>query len=67
MSRTYKRKYTGSKAFDYQCRCHGGCKWCLDNRMYQYKKKISLKEELNYYDIEQQLDSTLIEDNVNKH
>lgn len=21
------------------CRCHGGCEWCLGNRIYKYMKK----------------------------
>lgn len=24
---------------DPSCRCHGGCEWCLGNRMYQYNKE----------------------------
>ena len=34
-----KRKpYTGSKAIACSCRNHGGCEWCLGNRLYKYKK-----------------------------
>lgn len=46
MSRTYrKNKYTGSKRFDKTCRCHGGCPYCEDNRMYQKKKELERTEE----------------------
>lgn len=33
MSRTVKRPYTGSKRFDPQCRCHGGCMYCESSRL----------------------------------
>lgn len=23
---------------DMSCRCHGGCMWCLGNRLYKYEK-----------------------------
>ena len=36
----YRKKYRGSKSFDASCRNHGGCEWCLENRMYKYIKKI---------------------------
>lgn len=35
----HRKKYRGSKACDKTCRNHGGCDWCLNNRMYKYKKK----------------------------
>lgn len=35
----HRKKYRGSKCFDKTCRNHGGCDWCLNNRMYKYKKK----------------------------
>jgi hypothetical protein len=41
-----KRKpYRGSKRFDRSCRNHGGCGYCLNNRMYQ-KNKVDEKAEL---------------------
>ena len=47
MSRSYnKNKYTGSKAFDKTCRCHGGCTSCKANREYQHKKQQPLEEAL---------------------
>lgn len=41
MARTYKKPYTKSKRFDTTCRCHGGCPWCLSNRMHKNNKKIN--------------------------
>lgn len=41
MARTYKNPYTKSKRFDASCRCHGGCPWCLGNRMYKHNKRIN--------------------------
>ncbi len=35
----YRRPYRGSKAFDSSCRNHGGCSWCLGNRIHKYKIK----------------------------
>ena len=35
MSRTNKRDYTGAKRFDVSCRNHGGCEYCVSNRMRQ--------------------------------
>jgi len=40
MSRTNRKPYTRSKRFDKKCRCHGGCAWCLGNRMHKHIKKI---------------------------
>lgn len=38
MSRTYHKQklnnLTGSKRFDYSCRCNGGCGWCYSNRFH---------------------------------
>lgn len=34
MSRSFKKhSYTGSKVFDYRCRCHGGCSYCESSRL----------------------------------
>lgn len=46
----YRKPYIDSRAVDSRCRCHGGCPWCLGNRMYKYQKQkdkadYSLKEE----------------------
>ena len=34
----YRKNYRGSKAFDMSCRNHGGCEWCLNNRLYQLRR-----------------------------
>lgn len=35
-----KRKpYTKAQAVDQQCRNHGGCSYCLNNRMHKNKKR----------------------------
>lgn len=34
----HRAEYHGSKRFDRQCRNHGGCGWCEDNRTYQDRK-----------------------------
>jgi len=38
MSRTIKKAYTGSKAFDSSCRNHGSCSYCRDNRLFSRKR-----------------------------
>lgn len=45
MSRSNKKPYTKSKAFDKTCRCNGGCSYCLGNRMHSQNKRI---DELDY-------------------
>jgi hypothetical protein len=34
----HRKPYKGSKAIDCQCRNHGSCTWCLENRIYKYQK-----------------------------
>ena len=36
----HRKQYTGSKAIAKSCRNHGGCDWCLSNRLYKNLKKI---------------------------
>lgn len=36
----HRKPYKGSKAIDRSCRNHGGCDYCLGNRMYKYRKVI---------------------------
>lgn len=48
-----KRKPYRKKAqqVDPSCRCHGGCEWCLGNRMYRYNKiKEKMEQEEKEYD-----------------
>ena len=40
MSRTHRRPYSGAKSFDSSCRCHGGCPYCEEGRMYRTWKRI---------------------------
>lgn len=35
----HRKPYTGSKAFDYSCRNHGGCPWCAENRQHKFRDK----------------------------
>lgn len=35
----HRKEYYGSKAIAKTCRNHGGCDWCLENRLYKYLKK----------------------------
>ena len=50
MSRSYKKPYSGAKAFDSSCRCHGGCLYCHSNRMYNtMKRQMAADFELEEY------------------
>ena len=43
----HRKPYYRSKRFDASCRCHGGCGYCLDDRMHNDKKlKIVAEEQL---------------------
>lgn len=47
----HRKPYRGSKAIDCTCRNHGGCDWCLENRMYARKKvEEKLKKELTEFE-----------------
>ena len=37
----HRKQYRGSKSFDKTCRNHGGCDWCLGNRIYKYQKELN--------------------------
>jgi hypothetical protein len=39
MSRTVKQAYRKSRRFDKSCRNHGGCPYCKNNRLHNYRKK----------------------------
>lgn len=46
----HRKSYTGCEAIDSSCRCHGGCDWCLGNRMHKYKKKqLELEQKEQEY------------------
>ena len=40
-----RKQYRGSKAIDKSCRNHGGCEWCLENRMYKNLKRLAAMKE----------------------
>lgn len=46
MSRTIRKPYTKSKAFDKSCRCHGGCEYCLSNRQHKHRKQKEKARDL---------------------
>ena len=35
----HRKPYYGSKVIAGSCRNHGGCEWCLGNRLYKYEKR----------------------------
>lgn len=39
-----RKKLTFAKSIDKHCRNHGGCSWCLGNRIHKYKKKMRKAE-----------------------
>lgn len=48
-----RKPYTGSRAIDASCRCHGGCDWCLSRRMYRHwKRQQAAKERERIYEDE---------------
>ena len=45
-NRKDKRKpYYKSKRVDRSCRCHGGCEWCMGNRLHKFRKKELVTED----------------------
>lgn len=52
-----RKPYTNSKAFDYSCRNHGSCSYCLNNRTHSTKRKqlaSDIGEQLEDYEQEDQ-------------
>jgi len=46
MSRSIKRPYRKSRRFAKNCRNHGACSYCRDNRLFSSNKKlIAIKDE----------------------
>ena len=47
----HRKPYSGGKAIDKTCRNHGGCEWCLGNRMHstnvKKEKADSLEKEFS--------------------
>ena len=51
---------TYSKAVSKACRNHGGCWWCLGNRLHKYRKKeeaakLDIREWLIFMDTDQEV------------
>lgn len=48
----YRKEYQKlCEQIDKSCRCHGGCDYCLGNRMYQYdKEKERTKDEMKEWE-----------------
>lgn len=43
----HRRSFYGAKAVDAQCRCHGSCEYCRQNRLRHYRKaEISFREQM---------------------
>ena len=36
----HRKKYYGAKAIDKNCRPHGSCPWCKENRLHKNNKKL---------------------------
>src|SRR3954466_55134 len=45
MKKDWVRPYYKSQAFDPSCRPHGGCPWCVGNRMHQRRKQEVAAED----------------------
>ncbi len=41
----HRKEYRGSKAVDKTCRNHGGCDWCVENRLYKYLKRSEAMDQ----------------------
>lgn len=35
----HRKPYRGSKIYSGECRNHGGCSWCAENRQYKFRDK----------------------------
>lgn len=40
-----RKEWSFAKSIDKRCRNHGGCTWCLGNRMHKYKKQMEKYKE----------------------
>ena len=45
MSRTYRKPYSGSKAFDVTCRSHGSCGYCEGSRRHRSRRHEAADEK----------------------
>lgn len=65
MSHTYKKRYRRSRLISASCRCHGGCPYCLGNRMHSNEKReLSVNDQLSEYAKENELSGIYAEENV---
>lgn len=44
-NKEYREQYRGAKACDKNCRNHGHCEWCKNNRMYRSNR---LEEKIKF-------------------
>lgn len=48
----HRQPYRNSERFDKSCRNHGGCGWCLGNRLHKnYKRLLAAQETYRDLDI----------------
>lgn len=47
-----RKPYRGSKAFDYTCRNHGSCQWCVENRKHKFRDKRPPMREERVYEVD---------------
>ena len=40
-----RKQFRKAKAVDKQCRNHGNCKWCKENRLHSSKKRNEMYDE----------------------
>lgn len=43
-SKEHRKPYRGGKTVSAGCRNHGGCEWCLGNRLHKFNKPIYEEE-----------------------
>lgn len=49
----WRQPYKGAKAIDAQCRNHGSCTWCQNNRLYA-TRKVQMRFERKLKDFEEE-------------
>jgi len=40
-----RKPFRGAKSFDASCRCHGGCSYCLGNRLHSTNKRRKIADQ----------------------
>lgn len=57
-NKEYRKKYHGTKAVDRDCRNHGACIFCRENRLHQRRlAEFSAKEQFDFYFLEKHTDT----------